>query len=56
MGAPKVPKPVKPPPPPDLAKAQMQALAYAETQRKLQAGSGRRSQFITRGGKSLLGM
>lgn len=40
----------KPPPPrPDLVKAQLQALNFAQTERKLRAGSGRRSTFLTRG-------
>lgn len=62
MGAPKVPKPTKPPPPPDETKAQLKALAFAETERRLRQGSGRRSTFLTGGGgnapggKPLLGM
>lgn len=58
MGAPKPPRPVRPPSPTDTSKAQMNALAFAETERKIRRGSGRRSMFLTGdsgGGKSLLG-
>ena len=45
MGMPPVPKPLKMPKPPDLAKAELDALAYADTQRKLK--QGRRASFLT---------
>lgn len=61
MGAsPKVPDPIRPPPAPDKTKAQLNALAYAETQRRLLASSGRKSLILTRNqppaANSLLGM
>ena len=47
MGSPSVPDPVKAPPPPDLVKAQLNALAFAETQRRIHASTGRAGSFLT---------
>ena len=51
MGAPKVPKPIKPPAAStmDPAKAILTGIQYAETERKLRAGAGRKSTFLTGG-------
>lgn len=64
MGAPpRPPRPLKPPQAPDVTKAQINALAYAETERRLRRTSGRAGSFLTSrsvGGdtqsKPLLGM
>ena len=60
MGAPTVQRPIKPPAPPDVAKAQLNALAYADTERKLRRSTGRAGSFLTgapvTGNKPLLGM
>jgi hypothetical protein len=47
MGAPKIPKPQKPPAPPDTAKAQLNALAYAELERRIRSSQGRAGTFLT---------
>jgi len=47
MGAPTVPKPLVAPPPADTTKAQLNALAYAETQRRLRKSQGRQGSFLT---------
>jgi hypothetical protein len=49
MGAPQIPTPTPPPSSarPDRARAQMRALAFAETERRLRQSSGRRSTFLT---------
>jgi len=55
MGFATPPSPLKPPAPADLAKAQINALAYAALQKKLRQSTGRKASFITAGGSSLLG-
>ena len=48
MGGPNPPKPLRPPAPPDTEKAQINALAYAELERRIRASQGRTGQFLTR--------
>lgn len=55
MGAPKPPRPVRPPKPADTAKAELNALAYADMEKRLRRSTGRKSMFHTAGDKSLLG-
>ncbi len=59
MGAPDIPRPKPPPPRPDVVKSQLQALSFAQTERRLRKSSGRRSTFLTRGqgggGNTVLG-
>lgn len=44
---PNVPDVIKPPRPPDEEKARLDALAYAETQRRLKRTSGRQGSILT---------
>jgi len=57
MGTPTAPRPVSAPPPADPTKAMLNAIAYAETEKKLRASSGRKSTFLTApsGSHTLLG-
>lgn len=55
MGAPSLPKPLKPPKRADALKAQLEAIRFADTERRLMASSGRRGQFLTLGGRSRQG-
>lgn len=47
MGTPSLPTMPAAPPPPDQVKSQLSALAFAETERKIRQGAGRRGSFIT---------
>jgi hypothetical protein len=47
MGGSSPPKPGKPPPPVDETKAILNAIAYANTQKKLRSSQGRKSTFLT---------
>jgi len=54
----KPPKPKKPPAPADTMKAELQALAYADIERRIRRTSGRSGSFMrppSTGGRSLLG-
>ena len=54
MGAPKIPDPIKPPAPADNTKAMLNALAYADTEKKLRASSGRKSTFLSVGNSNTM--
>lgn len=47
MGAATPPAPIKPPKAPDEMKARINALAYAELNRRIRSSSGRSGAFIT---------
>jgi len=49
MGSPTIPKPLVAPPPANTTKAQIDALAFAETQRRLMKSQGRAGSFVTKG-------
>jgi len=55
MGAPSIPRPLAAPKPADTTRAQLSALAFAETQRRLRQSQGRKSQFVTTGKASAPG-
>jgi len=51
MGAPALPRPIKPPKRADTLKAQLEALQFADIEKRLRASSGRRAQFLTLGNR-----
>jgi hypothetical protein len=54
MGAPSVPKPIKPPTQTDPSRAILSGLAYADMEKKLRASTGRKSTFLTQGSNNTL--